>query len=136
MGRLCQGLGTGKNGLGKIVEGTDNFYVMNFEDIPNYRINKIYYTSVFCEVRPGKKDPNLTQTKICDTNVCYPGDVGTITSLLELFKLMINSIISQEGAKYVCFDIENFYLSTPLGRPEYVKIQLSKSPKNSSMNTT
>ena len=69
MGRLCQGLGTGKNGLGKIVEGTDNFYVMNFEDIPNYRINKIYYTSVFCEVRPGKKDPNLTQIKICDTNV-------------------------------------------------------------------
>ena len=32
-------------------------------------------------------------------------------------------------AKYVCFDIEIFYLSTPLGRPEYVKIQLSKIPE-------
>ena len=27
------------------------------------------------------------------------------------------------------FDIEFFYLSTPLGRPEYVKIQLSKIPQ-------
>ena len=29
----------------------------------------------------------------------------------------------------MCFDIENFYLGTPLGRPEYVKIQLSKIPE-------
>ena len=62
-------------------------------------------------------------------NVCYPGDVGTNTASLELFKLMINSVLSRKGAKYVCFDIENFYLSTPLGRPEYVKIQLSKIPE-------
>ena len=39
---------------------------------------------------------------------------------------MINSVLSRAGAKYVCFDIELFYLSTPLGRPEYVKILLSK----------
>ena len=42
---------------------------------------------------------------------------------------MINSILSITGAKYVCFDIEFFYLSTPLGRPEYVKIQVSKIPQ-------
>ena len=29
----------------------------------------------------------------------------------------------------MCFDIENVYLSTPLGRPENVKIQLSKIPQ-------
>ena len=42
---------------------------------------------------------------------------------------MINSVLSQARAKYVCFEIENFYLSTPLGRPEYVRIQLSKIPQ-------
>ena len=78
---------------------------------------------------PGKKDPNLTRIKICGTNFCYPGDVGTNTASLELFKLMINSILSRAGAKYVCFDINGFYLSTPLGRPEYVKIQLSTIPQ-------
>ena len=29
----------------------------------------------------------------------------------------------------MCFDIENFYLNTPLDRPEYVKIKLSKIPQ-------
>ena len=130
MGRLCQGVGTGKNGKGKIIEGTNTFFTIKFEDIPKDRLNEICYTSVVCEVRPGKKDPNRTRITICGTNVCYPGDVGTNMASLELFKLMINSMLSRKGAKYVCFDIENFYLSTHLGRPEYVKIQLSKSQKN------
>ena len=126
MGRLCQGVGTGNNGIGKIVEGTNIFYFIKFEDIPKDCINKICYTSVVCEVRPEKKDPNRTRITICDTNICYPGDVVTNTDSLELFKVMINIILSRSGAKYVCFDIENIYLSTPLGRPEYMKIQLSK----------
>ena len=82
-----------------------------------------------CEVSLGEKDPNRTRIRICGTNVCYLGDVGTNTASLELFKLMINSVLSRRGAKYVCFDIENFYLITPLGRPAYVKIQLSKIPE-------
>ena len=90
------------------------------------KVKEICYKSVVYEVKPGKKDPNRTRITICGTNVCYPRDVGTNTASLELFKLMINSILSRAGAKYVCFDIENFYFSTPLDKPEYVKIQLSK----------
>ena len=93
------------------------------------QIKEICYTSVVCEVKPRKKDPDRTSIKICGTNVCYPGDVGTNTASLELFKLMINSVLSRAGSKYVCFDIENFYLSTPLDKPEYSKIQLSKIPQ-------
>ena len=129
MGRLCQEVDTGPNGIGKIIEGTNTFFVIKFEDIPKDRLKKIYYTSVVCEVKPGKKDPNRTRITICGTNVCYPGDDGTNTTSLELFKLMINSVLSRAGDKYVCFDIEFFYLSTPLGRPEYMKIQLSKIPQ-------
>ena len=80
-------------------------------------------------MRTGKKDPNRTRITICGKNVCYQGDVGTNTASIELFKLMINSVLSRAGANCVCFDIEFFYLSTPLGRPEYVKIQLSKIPQ-------
>ena len=94
MGRLCQGVGTGKNGLGKGLEGMDTFYVIKSEYIPKDRINKICYTSLVCEVRPVKKDLNCTIITIFGTNVCYPGDVGTSTSSLELFKLVINSILS------------------------------------------
>ena len=117
------------NGIGKILEGTNTFYVIKFEDIPKYWLNEICYTSLVCELRPGKKDPNRKRITIYGTNVFYPGYIGTNTASLELFKLIIVSILSRAGAKYVCFDIENFYLSTPLGIPEYVKIQLSKIPQ-------
>ena len=129
MGRLCQGVGTETNGIVKIVEGTKTLYVIKFEDIPKDWLKEICYTSVVWQVRPGKKDMNRTRITICGTNICYPGDVRTNTASLELFKLMINSVLSRAGAKYVCFDIEPFYLSTQLGRPEYVKIQLSKIPQ-------
>ena len=123
MGRLCQGVGTVTNGIGKRVEGTNTFYVIKFEDIPKYRLNKICHTSVVCEVRPDKKDPNRTRITICGTNACYPGNVGTNTASIKLFQLMINSVLSRTGDKYVCFDIGFLNVSTPLGRPEYVKIQ-------------
>ena len=129
MGRLRQGVGTGTNGKGKRVEGKNIFFVIKFEDISKDGHSKICYTSVGCEMQPGKKDQNRTRVTICGTNVCYPGDAGTNTASLELFKLIINSVLSRAGAKYVCFDVEMFYLSTPLGRPEYVKIQLSKTPQ-------
>ena len=119
----------GTKDIGKIVEFKNTFYVIKFEEIPKDQLNEICCTSVVCEVRPYKKDPNRTRIKICGTNVCYLGDVGTNTASLELFKLIINSILSRSGAKYVCFDIGKFYLITPLGRPEYVKIQLSKNPQ-------
>ena len=105
MSGLFQGVVKGENGIGKRAEGTNIVFVVRFEDIQKDRLNEICYTSVVCEVRPGKKEPNCTIIKICGTNVCHPGDVGTNTASLELFKLMINSIQSQKGGEYVCFDI-------------------------------
>ena len=99
MGRLFQRVGKGKNRVCKQVEGNNTFYVIRFKDIPKDRLNKICYTPLVCEVRPGKKDPDCTRITICGTIVCYPGDVGTNTSSLELFKLVINSILSITGAK-------------------------------------
>ena len=93
------------------------------------KVKEICYKSVVYEVKPGKKYPNRTRITICGTNVWYPNDVGTNTESLEVFKLMTNSVLSRAGAKCVCFDIENFHLSTPLDKPEYVNIQLSKIPQ-------
>ena len=62
-------------------------------------------------MQPGKKDPNRTRITICGRNVCYPGDVGTNTASLELVKLMINSVLSRAGGKYVFFDNDFFHFS-------------------------
>ena len=55
--------------------------------------------------------------------------MGTKTASLDLVKLVINIVLSRKGAKYVTFDISNFYLQTPLDRPEYVHIKLSDIPQ-------
>ena len=101
MGRLCQGVGPGKNGVGKRVDGMNNFYIIPFEDIPKDRLNEVCYTLVVCEVMPGKKDPDLTRITLCGTNVCYPGDVRTNTASLELFKVVIKSTLSRKGGFFL-----------------------------------
>ena len=78
-----------------------------------------------CTVRPQKEDPNLTHITIGGNCICYPGDVGTPMDSLEVFKIIVNSVLSQGGSRYAKFDIKNFYLGTPLNQPEYVKIRLS-----------
>ena len=43
-------------------------------------------------------------------------------------KLLFNSVISTKGARFMTMDISNFYLMTPLSRPEYIRVKLSDIP--------
>ncbi|KAL7474369.1 hypothetical protein ACHAW6_000343 [Cyclotella cf. meneghiniana] len=43
-------------------------------------------------------------------------------------KLLFNSIISTPDAKFMTIDIPNFYLMTPLMRPEYLRVKLTDIP--------
>ena len=58
-----------------------------------------------------------------------PYDVSTPTGSLELVKMMINSVLSRRNAKLAAFDVKNFYLDTPMGNPEYVRVQLKDIPQ-------
>jgi hypothetical protein len=42
---------------------------------------------------------------------------------------MWNSVLSMEEARYMCLDINNFYLTTPLDLYEYMKIPLNIFPE-------
>jgi hypothetical protein len=83
---------------------------------------------VVCEVHLEKDDPNLTWITIGGNCICYPGDVGTITALLELLKLLLNSVLSWKGAHFSSINIKNFYLDTPMPKPKYVRIKISDIP--------
>jgi hypothetical protein len=48
---------------------------------------------------------------------------------LTTAKILINSVISTLGAKFLVIDIKNFYLNTPLGRLEYMVINLLSLPQ-------
>ena len=84
---------------------------------------------VVCEVKPHREDPNQTRITVAGSQICYPVDVGTPTSSLDLIKLVINSFLSRRNARFVCFDLKQFYLQTPMERSEYVCIKLSDIPQ-------
>ncbi|KAL7546622.1 hypothetical protein ACHAWF_009953, partial [Thalassiosira exigua] len=74
-------------------------------------------------------DPNRTRITVAGYNIVFPGDVGTPTALLDLVKLVLNSVLSQKGAKFACFDAKNCYLQTPkMERKEYVGIKYDDIP--------
>ena len=60
-----------------------------------------------------------------------PFYVSTPTDSRELVKLIINSVLSKQNARFSAFDIKNFYLNTPMENPEYVKVKLEDIPKES-----
>jgi len=83
---------------------------------------------VVCEVRPDKDNPDRSRITIGGSRICYPGDVGTNTASLELFKLLLNSVLSRKGARFSSIDLKNFYLDTPMPESEYVRIKFTDIP--------
>ena len=56
---------------------------------------------VVCKVHQEKDDPDHTHITKGRNRICYPGDVGTNIALLELVKLLINSVLSQKSERYM-----------------------------------
>ena len=60
----------------------------------------------------------------------YPGDAGTPTTALFTIKLLINSIISTAGAKFMMIDIKDFYLNTAMARYKYMHLCITNMPED------
>jgi len=87
------------------------------------------YSKFVCDVRPTKAKQNRTILTVGGDRINYPDDCGTPTADMLLVKLLLNSVISTRGAKFMTADIKNFYLNTPLTRHEYVRLKLSDIPE-------
>jgi hypothetical protein len=75
--------------------------------------------------RPKKEDPNQTRIAVGGNLTTYKGSTLTCTANLTTSRLLWNSVLSMEGAKYMCLDIKNFYLTAALDYYEYMKIPLA-----------
>ena len=93
------------------------------------------HTRVVCELGPTKDDPNRTRITIGGNTIAYFGDTGTKTGSLELVKCVLNSVVSRPKAKFMTIDISNYYLNTPLDRPEFCRIKLEVIPQQLLMST-
>jgi hypothetical protein len=120
-GRLAQGVG------GR-VNGTNTIFFISHSEVPKDRKGDATYGRFVCNERPQKEEVNRTRLTVGGNRINYPGEVATPTADLLLVKVMFNSVISTENAKFMTMDIKNFYLNTPLPRFEYVKLKMTDIP--------
>ena len=88
----------------------------------------VTYGQFLCTVKPEKAEPNQTRFTVGGDRINYPGEVATPTADMLVAKMLFNSVISTKDARFMTMDISNFYLMTPLHRPEFICIKLSDIP--------
>eukprot|EP00956_Cyclotella_meneghiniana_P028501 scaffold66567_cov24-Cyclotella_meneghiniana.AAC.1 len=76
-----------------------------------------------------QEEPNRTRATFGGNLIHYPDDVGTPTADLLLIKIFFNSVISTKCARFATADLSNFYLCTPMPRPEFGRVKLSDIPE-------
>jgi hypothetical protein len=74
-------------------------------------------------------EKNRTRFTVGGDPINYPGAVATPTADMLIAKLLFNSVISTKGARFMTIDISDFYLMTPLKRPEFIRISINDIPE-------
>ena len=121
VGRLAQGM-PGRN------TGTNTIFFIGREDIPPDRWRDITYGKIVCNVRPQKDEVNRTRWTVGGDGIHINMDCGTPTASLLTVKLLLNSVVSTAGAKFMGLDLKDFYLNTPMKRPEFMRAKMSNFP--------
>jgi len=123
LGRLAQGIpGT--------VQGTDTMVFITKHDIPVDRRRDVTYGRICAHFRPEKDDPHRIRLTVGGNRINFPGDCGTPTADMLTTKILLNSIISTQGARFMTIDIKDFYLTTPMDRPEFMRLKIADIPKD------
>ena len=86
------------------------------------------YARMVVDYLPQKPDPNLVHITAGGNLIKYPGELTTWNVDLPTSKLLWNSVLSTQGAKYMCINIKNVYLGTPLYIYEYMRIPITMFP--------
>ena len=123
IGRLAQGM-PGRT------KGTNTLYFIHKHEIPSNRWRDVANGRIVCDVRPQKAEKNRTRLTADGSRINIDLDCGTPTASLLTVKLLLNSVISTPGAKFMCLDLKDFYLNTPMERPEYLRLRYAHFPQD------
>ena len=128
-GKDFGGMAQGDDKTGQ--KGTNSVFVMTHKeiDIAKKAGHKWTYTRIVVNFRPQKEDPNQIRITVGGNLITFKGNTSTQTADLTTSKLLWNSVLSTVGARYMCLDIKNFYLTAALDYYEYMKIPLALFPE-------
>ena len=118
IGRLTQGFGE--------QQGTNTMFFIPHTSIPKNK--KPTYLRVVSAYRPEKANPRRIRWTVGGDRIFYAADVSTKAADLTTAKILLNSVISTPGAKFLGIDIKDFYLGTLMTQYEYMRIPLQMLP--------
>jgi hypothetical protein len=79
------------------VKGTNTIFFISKDKVPKDRAKDVTYRSFRCSLKPNKTETHCTRLIAGEDRVNYPGNAGTPTVDMTLFKILLNSIISKRS---------------------------------------
>ena len=82
------------------------------------------YALYVCDYRPLKDEPYRVRITVGGDKLEYLDDAGSPAANLLETKILLNSVISDadKGARFMCADIKDHFLATPIDHPEYMRV--------------
>jgi hypothetical protein len=120
-GRLAQG-------NGDALAGTDTIDFIHRSDVPTDK--KVTYGNFICDYRPLKSEPYRVRLTVGGDKLPYAEDAGSPAASLLETKLLLNSTISDahKGARFLCADLKDHFLASPMKDPEFMRIKYKYFP--------
>ena len=113
----------------RLIDTTQTMAFIPWERRPKGRIISYYNPQIRVKERgDGSKEYRVRGTyggNISD----YNGPKAANTADMVSIKVLLNAVVSEEGAQFMTADIKDFYLGTPMDRKEYMRIHLDQIPE-------
>jgi len=122
-GRLANGNDAG-------IKGTQTIAFIPKSLVPSDK--KVTYATMVCDYRPLKDEKYRVRITVGGNKLPYHDDAGSpVADLLET-KILLNSTISdaKRGARFMCLDIKDHFLATPMQHPEYMRVKMKYIPED------
>jgi hypothetical protein len=128
-GKDFGGMAQGCNKTGQ--KGTNAMFVMTHDEIMHaLAAKKIFiYANPVVDYRPQKDDPHRIRITAGGNLINYKSNASVRTADIDAAKIHWNSVVSTPNAKYMCLDINFFYLTASHEYFEYMKIPLLLFPE-------
>ncbi len=122
MGRLTQGLKC------RSIEGTNTIVFIRNNNVQTNQRKDMQYYCITCDVQPQKKEKNRSRLMMSGGRINYLFDCFTPTDYMLTVKLLLNSVISTDRAKFTTLDIKNFYFMTLMKWYKYLRLNIANFP--------
>jgi hypothetical protein len=106
---------------------------VNMRYIPHHALppgRKATYARFVAIEWPHKTETKCVRLTFGRNLIHYPDKVSTLIDDLSTVKMLLNSFISTPHAHFATFDLNDFFLGTPMTRKAYMRISINSIPQS------